>query len=349
VKDDDRIAKLQALLARVRSRSRAPRTPGGPYPPRAPVRPGPLEIATPMAAFRPSPLPPPEALATTSPPQPEPLPLPIALPLPPIQTTYATRPEVPSGLFVTPQPHPSGVRAVEPPPMEVIELEIDPDPSMPPPPVSGPRDDHDASLDDFSSAPGERPSGPLLAETRFESRSRLVSALPAALAAFEPLEAPQPLDSLDSLDPLDQLDPALDPPGHVPSDPTIEVAAAEVSRAELDALEAEHAPSSSRRPISMDEKMSELDDDVPLYNAPPESGRLPAVSPTFDLTFVEPTFAEATEPGATSAIRAERPAVTRVPGLPGTTESDVAVFVGAAPSGATPTTFGELLDDALSI
>ena len=113
--------------ARVRSRSRAPRTPGGPYPPRAAVRPSPLELATPLAAFRPSSLPPPEALTTTTPPQPEPLPLPIAPPLPPIQTRYTARPEVPSGLFVMPQPHPSGVRAASPRRWSVIELEIDPD------------------------------------------------------------------------------------------------------------------------------------------------------------------------------------------------------------------------------
>jgi hypothetical protein len=187
--------------------------------------------------------------------------------------------------------------------MEVIELEVDPDPSIPPPPVSG------TLMEAFGAPYPDGPSGSLPVEEALESRSRLVSAPPL---------------------PLEPLDVGDEPPGHAPSDPTIEVAAAEVSRAELEALEADRAPTSSRRPISMEEKMNELDDVVPLHTPPPESGRLPAATPAFDLGF-EP------EPA---------PHVVRAEPDPG---ADVAVFVGGPPGTSDVKTFGELLDDALSL
>jgi hypothetical protein len=176
--------------------------------------------------------------------------------------------------------------------MEVIELEVDPDPSIPPPPIS-------SVPDGAFGRTGE--------DAPFESRSRLVSAPPVAL------------DGLD------------EPAPGAASDPTIEVAAAEVSRAELDALEGDDgAPSSSRRPISLEEKMSERDEDVvPLHAPPPESGKLPTAAPTIELGFEPPLAKE----------------VTRATPAP---QANVASFVGRAPAPSAKT-FGELLDDTLSL
>ena len=147
------------------------------------------------------------------------------------------------------------------------------------------------------------PSAPI--EEALESRSRLVSAPP------QPVETSEP---------------------RPPSDPTIEVAAAEVSRTELEEIEEERAPSSSRRPITMETKMNELEDEAwespagdeapPLHTPPPESGKLPAASPALELEAVHPE-------------------------LPARTE--VAVFVASPRSELAEKSFGELLEDALSL
>ncbi len=209
------------------------------------------------------------------------------------------RPEAPP-FFLTPLrtavQKPVAPDPPEPPPMEVVELEIDPDPSIPPPslaPVSG-------------------------AEV-LESRSRLVSAPPVALDQDEEDGPPGGYDD-------------------AASDPTIEVAAAEVSRLELEAIEAseadeahDRAPTSSRRPISLEEKMSEPDD-VPLHTPPPESGALPAVSPAIDVGF---------EPAP-----AVMPAPRAIPMAP--KQVEVAAFVGHAPDATAPS-FGDLLDATLAL
>ena len=341
--DDRRIAQLEALLARIRSRSRPPRAspylPEAPPPPR-PSRPGLLEIQTPLAGFRPGPLP-------QAPPAPQPF---VAAPSAPVRPRYAPRPEVPvvglfperplEPMFARPEGAPAQGTARstprEPPPMEVVELEVDPDPSIPPPSFSEP------TLEDTS--PEGAPSGRTIPEP-LESRSRLVSAPPVPL---------EPLDAMEGLDVGNE------PPGLSPSDPTIEVAAAEVSRAELDALE-DSAPSSSRRPISLEAKMSEPDDDaVPLHTPPPESGRLPAALPHIELAF-EPAApersdvtlarAEAPERSEVSVVRVEegeRNEMSVVRAEP-PEDADVALFV-APPRGAPGRkTFGDLLDDALSL
>ena len=330
---DEHIAKLEALLARVRSRSRAPVERRAPAAPRPPLHASPLELPTPAGAFHPSPLPPPPAQ-----------------PIPPTRPKYASRPEFPAALFaprstpppsnapvegsldstlneitVSPprspvRPEPSFVRAAhaaEPPPMEVIELEVDPDPSEGPPPVSSSAFPSEGGRLVLRGEMQDEPSGALPVEEPLESRSRLVSAPPV---------------------PPDHAE-AEEPSGHVASDPTIEVAAAEVSRAELEALEAEHAPSSSRRPISMEEKMNELDDDiVPLHTPPPESGRLPTASPAIELSFETKKAQPEALPVGREVTRAQ-PSET----------ADVALFVGQAPEARAPKTFGDLLEDALSL
>ncbi len=334
---DEQIAKLEALLALVRSRSRAkslpPATNGAkveaalaparlpklepspelPRPPPAPPPPpqSPLDVPTPMAGFRPSPVPP----------APSPSVAPEARP--PSVPKVSQRPEAPP-FFLTPlrtaaqkpvaapvpsappaplaPPESSQVRPHEPPPMEVVELEVDPDPSIPPPslvPVSG-------------------------AEV-LESRSRLVSAPPVALEQDEEDGPPGGYDS-------------------AASDPTIEIAAAEVSRTELEAIEAseadeageghDRAPTSSRRPISLEEKMSEPDDVPLLHTPPPESGALPAASPAIDVGFEPPAA-----PPAVPAPRAIQAAPTQV---------EVAAFVGRAPDATAPS-FGDLLDATLAL
>jgi hypothetical protein len=402
--DDPRIAHLEALLARIRSRKRPPR--GSPYlPDPRPRRTSPLEIPTPLAAFRPSPLP-----------SAQPAPPAAAPPPPPSRPKYASRPEVPvAGLYAkgsldSPYAQPEGELSWRPPPVEpdrpatesaptwevrevrevgtlgesrpepprvvtdsvppmaVVELEVDPDPSIPPPPLSpalaisaaaGIAPD-DATLD------GSAPASRRTVEEPLESRSRLVSAPPLAapdsgdtiepLEPLEPLDTIEPLEPLEPLDVMDPLDLGTGPRPPAASDPTIEVAAADVSRAELEALaEDEEPPSSSRRPITIEEKMSELDDDVaPLHTPPPESGRLPAALPTFELAF-EPQanslrVEEVPKGSELTTVRAEgmdRSDVSVVRAEP-PEDAEVAVFVtGRGASGAK--TFGEILDDALSL
>ena len=195
-------------------------------------------------------------------------------------------------------------------------------------------------------------------EEPLESRSRLVSAPPVAPESVDAMEPPGAMEPLDL---------GNEPTPLAPSDPTIEVAAAEVSRAELDALvEEEEPPSSSRRMITIEEKMQELDDDVaPLHPPPPESGRLPTALPTFELAF-EPEansirLEEVHEPSDLGPIRVEASAV-RVEASPDRErtevsvtraeppeDAEVAVFVAPTRSGVSAKTFGDVLDDALSL
>lgn len=395
--DDPRIAHLEALLARIRSRKRPPR--GSPYLPDArPRRTSPLEIPTPLAAFRPSPLP-----------NAHPAPSPAVPAAPPSRPKYASRPEVPvAGLYakgsvespyaqpegelswppppVEPEsrPEPAPLKTDSVPPMAVVELDVDPDPSIPPPPLApAPPVSASRSAADDASAEGSGPASRRTVEEPLESRSRLVSAPPVAALdsgdgvdsgdAIEPLDALEPLGTLEPLEPMEPLEPhdimepldlGTEPRPPAASDPTIEVAAAEVSRTELDALaEDEEPPSSSRRPITIEEKMSELDDDVaPLHTPPPESGRLPAALPTFELAFEpqanalrveevstasEPTTIPADAPAAKARDAREHGDVTVVRAEP-PEETEVAVFVtGRGAAGAK--TFGEILDDALSL
>jgi hypothetical protein len=182
-----------------------------------------------------------------------------------------------------------------------VELEVDPDPSVPPP----------------SMAPVSGHAEPL------ESRSRLVSAPPAKLE----LE-------------LDDSDPDPEPPSK-PSDPTIEVAAAEVSGMELAAIEeaeSERAPASSRRPISIEAKMAEpVEEEAPLHTAPRESGAHRAAVPALDVGF-EPIPAPPAAPSPAHEAIFATPA-----------PAQVASFVGQTSAGRSPKSFGELLDDALSL
>ncbi len=334
--DTERIAKLQALLERVQSRSHAPRRAALRTPP---ARPSVLEdvvarasLPSPIASAPPPPLPaitaavppavpplteffelPSPSLPPSPPAPPTAAPAPPAPPSPPVRPKHAPRPEVPAGLFsagrLEPTSSPTEIAAArngvwsppDPPPMEVIELEVDPDPSLPPPPFD------DASFED--TRPGDL--APVVSfPAPLESRSRLVVA--DAIAD----ESPAPLES--------------EPPAPA-SDPTIEVAAVEVSQREIEALEEELAPSSSRRPISLEEKMSEVDD-APLHAAPPESGSLPAAVPAIDLAFEREAEAEAKRTHAEPDVRAQ-----------------VAVFLPASPPAPAAKTFGELLDAALSL
>ena len=224
----------------------------------------------------------------------------IAPPDASIDQTLADAAAAPTLLRRIPRAEPSSVRAVEPPPgpMEVIELDIDPDPSIAPPMSGG----HEEPL---------------------ESKSRLVSAPPSLdreLDDDDLLARPQP------------------------SDPTIEVGNVEVGHAELASFDDEPAPTSSRRPISMEEKMSELDDAPPLHAAPPESGRLPAANPAIELDL---DTASTGVHKLHAMLEAERSAElverTRASERPA-----VAQFVGSAPT-AGASTFGEILDEALQL
>jgi hypothetical protein len=159
-----------------------------------------------------------------------------------------------------------------------------------PPPDPPPMEVVELEVDSIPSVPPPPASGP----DPLESRSRLVSAPPVALDPAEP---------------------------HVPSSPSIEVAAAEISATELAALEADHMPTSSRRPISMEAKMNDAGDDaIPLHTPPPASGKLLAAAPAIELEAVHPELPP---------------------------QAEVALFVGGPRSEVLQKTFGELLDEAL--
>jgi hypothetical protein len=203
------------------------------------------------------------------------------------------------------RPEPSQVRAIDPPPMEVIELDLEPDPSIPPPSIEAPHDD------------------------AFESRSRLVSASPVTPEGDESRAALR---------------------GAV-SEPTLEVSEpADLSSAELEAIE-EPAPSSSRRPITVEEKLLQLaEEDDAVHVPPPESGKLPA-APILNLedpdgtgVLRRPAEEKPTTAPAPTATSAE-PEVVRAEAAKTT---EVAAFVGKAPA-PKPSTFGELLDLALRL
>ncbi len=288
--DDDSIDKLEALLERVRSRNRPPSDPPplldaaadlevptpiaaflpSPLPPE-PSTPHQMEVATPVSAFRPSSMPPSSAPSTQ--------------PLGPRRDTL--RPGLAPGLFGLGPQEPPRMRPLdapppfEPPPMEVVELDVESIPSVPPPPHSGPLS---AREDGGGGPPAEA----------LESRSRLVSAPPLAAESAE---------------------------AHDPSAPVLEIASAEISATELEALDADRPPTSSRRPISMEAKMNEPDD-APLHEPPPESGKLLAAAPAIELEGVKPSL---------------------------TPRPEVAVFVGTAGGKLAATTFGDVLDEALTL
>ncbi len=312
----------------------------------------PLDVPTPMAAFRPSPVPPPPLGAERGSFAPS---APRFSQRPEAPQIFAAKPTAPptrapsdasidqtlveastSSRRLPPRPEPSGVRAVEPPPMEVIELDVDPDPSIPPPSVSP-------------------VSGSAKSEEGLESRSRLVSAPPVALGSGDRGDDDLGDDDVGDDDGAELLDDDEDeepfalsvPPGHAASDPTIEAVPAEVSQAEMDAIEeADRAPTSSRRPISMEEKMSELEEDSPpLHSPPPASGKLPAASPALELEPLDSQPMPIAAPVAVASPRLTREALRADP-LP---QTEVAVFVGRTPSDLAAKTFGDLLDATLAL
>ncbi len=277
--------------------------------------------------------------------------------------------------------------------MEVVELEVDPEPADTPAPVaSAPREEPVSGRADtapaFSSPDSSSSADPnTQVPAPLESRSRLVVAATAIV------------DGGEALEPADEG--AFD---QAASDPTIEAAAADVS---AEALEDEEAPSSSRRPISLEAKMSEPDDDAaPLHSAPRESGRIPAALPNLELADVTPSSVEnapigahAEKPPAVSPLESSgahadstpalspfesiggragsTPALSpfeSIGGRAGSTpalspveseepegsgvnvhpleppaRTEVAQFVTTPRPRATPKTFGELVDEALSI
>ena len=326
--EDERIALLEALLARVLSRSRA-------------VLSAPALAGAPIQGSSAAP-------STTAPATP-----------PPIRPKYSGRPELPAGLFATSQPNSfptlldsdrwspptpppeprvrngSHAAPAGPPPMEVVELEVDPEPAFTPAPRVPPESR------DVAEPPAVPP--PL------ESRSRLVAASPA----------PEARDDDGAFDEDDE--PSLAPPASAPSlvasDPTIADAErvrpidAATAEASLEAIEA--TPSSSRRPISLETKMNEPDDDVaPLHSPPPKSGPLPAALPTFDLS-MEPIESEASSVnvvtrvnGTVPAPEESRPSVVRTEM---NARQDVALIVPPARPTPAAKTFGELLDEAFDL
>ena len=219
-------------------------------------------------------------------------------------------------------PEPSQTRVIDPQPMEVIELDIDPDPSMLP--------------------PSNEPSS----DEPFESRSRLV-AVPAMEIGDDESRG-------------------------IASDVTREAgrgagdgervetpASGDLGVAELDEID-EPAPSSSRRPISVEEKLKQLaEDDDSVHAAPPESGKLLA-APILNLD--EPDVAAerrgheerltppggAVTPGIVSAAGGAGGRATPETARATLAEGEVAAFTGKTGE-ARAATFGELLDATMKL
>jgi hypothetical protein len=313
--------------------------------------------------------PPPSAPPTLTPP---PTPLPTPLPSAPPTTPAPPASRLPSievdvtlleRTLVTDAPvrppEPSRVRAIEtrfaePPAMELLDLDAE---------LSLPAG---AERDPFASEP-----------ELLESRSRLVTAAPARpidverdareerVAEAELAATPTPVAPL-SVAPTavasatrgergqDEDARRGRPSGPLPID--------DRDLHDLDGLDAleelveDAAPSSSRRPITLEEKMREVEgDDDALHTAPPESGRQPAALPidlelSPDVAAVRGTEERVHTTHTTPAAHATsaphvRPEMTRP--APASGES-VAAFIGLPPD-PRAATFGELLDDALDV
>jgi hypothetical protein len=193
--------------------------------------------------------------------------------------------------FPPPEAEVSRIRAVDAlldaAPPDVIEVDLEPEPSVPPPPPASTREppgstqEPPGSTREPPASTREPPPGGPFAEERLESRSRLVSA--------PPLDAD---DDVESVGEDDLVVPGSErtiehdvEPDHAPErEPALfdDGDRATVLFGDADA----RAPGSSRRPISLEEKMLESEDDdaPPLHVPPPESGKLPAATPAIDLS-----------------------------------------------------------------
>ncbi len=327
---EERIAKLEALLERVTRRRAEPRDEG--------AGPSLARVAATGEVHWPFP-PRPPAPVREAPRTPIPLGEDVTL----LERTLVTVVDAPPRA-----PEPSRVRAIEaietsfaePPPVEHMDLELETDTSLVPP----------SDRDPFASEPH-----------LLESRSRLVAATPerafdrpGSLGLEEDLTStPTPLTPRG-------LDEARDA-----STSATDFAPRAVGPSVIDGLDEldEPAPASSRRPITLEEKMSELEgEDDALHAAPPASGRQPAVPPidldvspdvgaiTGEERVAERPHERPREPSpewARDRVQIARDAPEVMRASPATSDA-VAAFVGRTPE-PRPATFGELLDDALAI
>jgi hypothetical protein len=360
------VAKLEALLERVRARAFGPRFPGaaGPLVPAAAASPPtPLSVSGVSA-----PLDAPSAVASAAVPAPPPVaavpmapaaPAPVAVPLAAAAQPVAAAPSVSGAPHLALAPSEAYAEA---PTLEAEEGEISVDIDL-----------SDEDEDAMAKAPAESADEAPVSED-FDSRERLVAAQPVPV---DPPPAPEasagPIHVAESgaggaSDGMTDGEERRDGVG-MSSSPPMDVTDMEVL------AEDEEAPVSSRRAVAAEpeERLARMafgtDEPPPLHTPPPESGQLPAAPSEFDFDITgvrsakplpplhtEPpeALADSAEPAAArepSPLREPLPPrelvpeVTRAEPAPSETVAD---WVDEAQAFAPPS-FVALLDASLSL
>jgi hypothetical protein len=319
------IAKLEALLSRIRTRTGEPRA-------SAPV----------TRAVQAAPAPVVSRAAAVAPP-------PAATPAPPIVAApvVAARPAVPAAppapapvVRIAPAPAP----APEPPP----EVEVEPK-TLPPPAVSSELDfavDVDVSAatpPPAAAAPPGAPAVPPLREP-FDSGEQIAAA-PSVTSSVPSVEVPSIAADSDNGPSIEQVEALSEDEGAV-GDEDEEIV---------------EAPASSRRPVASpdEEHLADLafgseDPQAPHHTPPPKSGRLPAqpvVDFDADVTGVRSAVSPEHDVTQPSALEVPPPVLTAQPTrarLGSVPDAPVADVIGEAQRFA-PATFMALLDASLSL
>jgi hypothetical protein len=326
VSKNEVIARLEALLVRVRTRSAEART--------RPVHAaGPRGAASPPVGVKAAAA---RAVATN------------AVPGPTVAAFAATEPSIPAVAFAPaatepsiPALIPSSVAPVPPAPPPAVApalpLPLDEEVTFAPPKQQAPQVTEaeivvDVEVQDTTQdmVIGVAPEEPVIPESA-ESRERLVAAEPVALDVTEPSSAPEPAPGqLESL-----------PPGD------LEAAGEEEP--------VEEGPASSRRPVAPEpeERLAAMafgseEPAPPRHTPPPESGRLPAapiVEFDGDVTGVRDAQS-IPQTAARASVTAElEPQATR----PAVVPSDEVVDVLGEAQRFSPATFVALLDASLAL
>jgi hypothetical protein len=335
------ISKLEALLARIRTRAAEPRPTARAA--SAAVAPSPGPFAPPVAAPV---APPPPAFIAPPVAQPAFIAPPVAAPpvaVAPVAPAFVPPPVAPP--FVAPEAEPPTARGPSEPP------ELD-EPTLPPPPLAA---DADFAIDVDVSSGTPEPDAVAASEAgdARDSRERLSAAPPVLLESAA--------DSVDAGPSIEQVDELLNEANDETSEGGIAsdaLAGGEIAGDEDD--EIEETPASSRRPVTSppEERLAELafgtEEPQPArHTPPPKSGRLPAppaVEFDADVTGVRAAPGAAADdevplPSAPPSVLAAQPIRPNLESGPSVVAPDV---IGEAQRFA-PSTFLALLDASLSL
>jgi hypothetical protein len=351
------ISKLEALLARIRTRAAEPRPTAMAAP--APVAPSPGGFVRSVAAAPPAPpafVPPAAVAPAFVPPAPV---APAFVPAAPAPLAFVPPAAVAPPAFIPPAVTPFSPPAAPPVSRETSSeppeaFAVD-EPTLPPPPLAAATDaDFAVDVDVPSGTPEPAAVAPPEGGDATDSRERLSAAPPVPLDSAA--------DSVDAGPSVEQVDELLKESNEETSEGGIAgdaIAASEIAGDEDD--EIEETPASSRRPVTSppEERLAELafgaDEQQPArHTPPPKSGRLPAppaVEFDADVTGVRATPGVAQDDEVPSAPR-PAPSVLAAQVVRPSFESGPSVVVpdviGEAQRFA-PATFLALLDASLSL